>query len=201
MFAVYQALKLVPKDTPLLIKSDLRWVINHLTKYRQENQNNGYIEVAHAQIIKATDNLLKERHALTYIEWVKAHIGTTGNKGPDLLAKLGIGAPQSLDLEPTPIEFNLTGANLAMASQKLLYKGISASKELPRLSKTAKDNLIAIQEAAKSLSGRLHTKHNIFTLITKDKDLLRKTRVFLWKMTHGAHKCGKYWLQMQSDVL
>lgn len=91
-----------------------------------------------------------------------------------------------------PREFNLSGAMLATATQALLYKGIRAQDktELPERTKT---NIELAREAAHQLSGRIPTDATVWTSISKDKDLSRNVKAFLWKCVHNAHKCGPYW--------
>lgn len=124
-----------------------------------------------------------------------------GNKGADQLAKAGIDKPPTLDVDQIPTEFNLTGANLHKATQKLLYKGIRQIREKAKLSKNTDNSIEATRDAATSLSPKEPTTGRIFTAIAKDKDLTQRVRIFLWKAIQGAHKCGPYWERMSNATL
>ncbi|KAJ7121451.1 hypothetical protein C8R44DRAFT_831628 [Mycena epipterygia] len=81
-----------------------------------------------------------------------------------------------------------------LARAAMAYQGI---KELraPVARKTTDENVLLTQEAVKLLYNKRPTAPSIWKSI-RDRDISRQVRNFLWKTLHGAHRIGKFWLNI-----
>ena len=124
------------------------------------------------------------------MKWVKGHNGTKGNKEADKLA--GEGAKKQLpdtlmDLSHLPNQLT-HGTNIAKLEQRDFYQILSERKILVR--KKAERNIGMIQVCTQDTFGKSPTVEDVW-LMTKHKDLTRKTQDFLWKSTQNAYKIGE----------
>jgi ribonuclease HI/exonuclease III len=192
LYAILQVIKETPAQSPLLIKTDSKYVIKGLTRNLNKWEDTGWIGIANKDLFKVTAAWLRQRSSPTRFQWVKGHSGEAGNEEADKLANQGADLPaiQAIDLT-TPENFTLTGAKLHEMSQAKLYKGIlehSPTKARPNTT----NQLNAIRLAISNTGQSRVPNERIWASLRK-KTFTRNIRDFMWKSIHKAHKVGSYW--------
>ncbi|KAG2740664.1 RnaseH-domain-containing protein, partial [Suillus brevipes Sb2] len=190
--AVLAGIQLINPQTPAIIITDSRFVIDGLTKHLHDWEDKGWIGIANSDLIRATAYNLRIRSASTTFKWVKGHDQSRGNIEADKLA--GLGALKDnfdqLDTE-IPSKFNLQGARLTQITQALAYQGIMSLKTIEH-----KRNTIGLLDmtryAIQSISTELETDHAIWNS-RKNKDLSKKFQSFLYRALNDSYKVGKFW--------
>ena len=193
MLAIYHAAKNASPGSTLCIITDSKWAIQTLTTYLDRNEDQGYIRTRNADLVRATAATLKARNGHTQFKWIKDHNGTEGNEGADRLAQEGVQMEgvESSQLTAPPALL-IPGIKLATSSQALLYQGIRAKRNHATPTRASRNlNLTCL--AAINLCGVKPSNAKIWTAITKNNNLSRNVRSFLWKCVYDAHKCGPYW--------
>ncbi|KAJ6493944.1 hypothetical protein C8R47DRAFT_1176477 [Mycena vitilis] len=149
-------------------------------------EDRGWIGVPDKEPIQALAMCLRRRRADT--TFVK--LGNTGASLPykeaSKLAREGAASdvPRTLDVSTTHGP-HLRGAKLANLTQALAYKAIKALHATPSR-KTTEANIKLIQDAGKLQRGKTPTVASIWKSI----------KTFLWKSIHGAHRVGKFWINI-----
>ena len=193
--AVVVALEKIPNFTPLLIKTDSRYVIDGLTIHLKKWEDQGWIGIKNKEWFKRAAYLLRRRTATTKFKWVKGHSGEIGNEQSDKLAKEGANkdTPDDISLE-VPDHFNLQGAKLSAITQAIAYKGIHEriTKETRR---TTHRNLEKVREDIATQTGTRETNEAIWGLI-RHSPIHLKIRQFFYKSIHGTQKIGTYWFHI-----
>jgi ribonuclease HI len=115
--------------TKLLLETDSQYAKNALCTHRDKHEDIGYIGIANRELIIPMVAAFRRRQTETKIRWVKAHAGHELNEGADEMAKTGAGKPHpdALDLR-VPTHLTVTGAKLAVLTQKLAYQAIREAK-------------------------------------------------------------------------
>src|SRR5229473_731015 len=193
--AVLYALQNVPPFAPLHIISDSKYMINGLTKHLVNWEKRGWIGIDNKDLLQPIAARLRERGAISTFKWTKGHSGKIGNEAADALACEGANKPDSdiIDMSVNP-KFNLTGAQLSCMSQALIYQGIKELESVPPQIST-EINLDITRHAVHSTSGHFPTDAAIWHSV-RHKEIDCTIRIFLWKLLHGVHKCGEYWLNI-----
>lgn len=194
LYAVSLATAAVPPFAPLHIVSDSRYVISGLTKHLPMWEDTGWYGLANAPLIRDVVARLRARSAPTTFRWVKGHSGIPGNEGADALAKTAVEMKQVHLLPPAPLKFVAMGARLSVLTQKLAY-GFIRDGAPPPMRRTSQTNLESAAEALEDYAAQRPRLASIWVSIWQmDSD--RRVRVFWWKMLHGAHRLGRYWLNV-----
>ncbi len=191
LFAVGLAVNVVPPFAPLHVVTDSKYVFNGLTVYSRTWEDQGWLDVANASLMKETVARLRARSAPTSFRWIKGHSGNRGNDGADLLAKGAVRTRNVIVLSRAPTKFVADGAKLTVMTQKLAYKSVRALKPNDGRETTRKNISIA-KEAVEELDGKYPYTACLWNTIWK-MDVDRPVRVFWWKLMHGAHRVGAYW--------
>ncbi|TFY82046.1 hypothetical protein EWM64_g1970 [Hericium alpestre] len=125
VMAVLVVLQLAPNFALVLIKSDLHYVIDSLTKRLSSWKDRGWINIANNTLFRAIAYHLWRRSASTAFQWVKGHAGDVSNESADALAKLGVEKPDvdNIDIS-VPHDFHLQGARLSALTLSNAYGGI-----------------------------------------------------------------------------
>ena len=133
LVAILHALRAVPTDRALTIKTDSMYAILGLTKNLENWEDKGWLNSKHAEIFKCLTAWTRFRSNTTRITWVKGHSGVKGNEEADKLAADGAGsAPTSNTLDlTTPQNLVPSGAKLSTLSQKDLYRAILRLRRPP----------------------------------------------------------------------
>ena len=194
--AVVVALEKMPNYTPLVIKTDSRYVINGLTTHLKRWEDQGWIGVQNKEWFKRAAYLLRRRSAPTKFKWVKGHNGETGNEQSDKLAKGGANKEEADEISlNVPNHFDLQGAKLSTITQAVAYKGI-LERDHKEERRTTRLNLEKVRGDIADQTGSLETNEAIWNLIRKTPVRL-KIRQFFYKALHGTQKIGRYWFNIQ----
>ncbi|OJT01831.1 Transposon TX1 uncharacterized 149 kDa protein [Trametes pubescens] len=192
VYAIILAEQRVAPFAPLHFVSDSKYVVDGLTKYLPRWEEKGWIGVANASVFRDAAAALRARSAVTTLRWVKGHSRVAGNEAADALAREG-----ALKLPPfRPVLLPKTkyvrdGAALSRITQSLAYKGVKQHILRPTRPRTER-HLSDIVTTIKAQCGVMITAQMVWLALRKDP-VSRKTRDFLWKAIHGAHRTGAYW--------
>ncbi|KAJ7036854.1 RnaseH-domain-containing protein [Mycena alexandri] len=199
VLAIKEAVERAPLNAPLKIISDSKYAIDGLTRNLPKWQDEGFHTVENGTLFELTVAKIRERKAPTRLQWVKGHSGNAGNEAADFLAGEG-SRKQDEDNINTDAFTSLTlpGAKLSKMTQTKAYKIIRKLKmekdsyrELLDRHATAANMKLA-KAAAEDAEGNAPPTRK-FWRSTRDKDISRSIRFFLWMLIHGAYKVGKYW--------
>ncbi|ETW76497.1 ribonuclease H [Heterobasidion irregulare TC 32-1] len=179
---------------PLQICTNLRYIIDGLTKHLQTWEDTDWINIDNKELFKATAYQLRMRSAPITFQWVKGHNGDLGNERADTLAKKGAGKNMVDDIDLTiPPHFDLQGAKLVTLSQATAYRGIRNLKEKELKQRTGtKTHLDITRGALKELTGVQEMNEAIWCGI-RNNDLSLNVRQFIYKALHNTHRVGQYW--------
>ncbi|KAI0682281.1 hypothetical protein C8T65DRAFT_519501, partial [Cerioporus squamosus] len=169
-------------------------VIKGLTVYRRRWEAHGWAGVSNASMVRDVVARLRARSAPTTLRWVKGHAGVPGNEAADMLAKAAVDECIVLALPAPPLQYVASGVELICLTQKLAYGFIRRSLGLEGR-KTTKKNLAAAKRALAELNCREVFDGMLWMGVWK-LDADRPVRMFWWKMIHGAHRLGPYWLNI-----
>lgn len=97
--AVLLAVKRHDPEENLRIVSDLKYVIDGLTKNLRKWEQRGWVDVSHGNLFKTIVAWVRWRTGDTYLQWTKGHNGTRGNEEVDRLASAGTLKPITLTNE------------------------------------------------------------------------------------------------------
>ncbi|KAJ3982406.1 hypothetical protein F5890DRAFT_1529964 [Lentinula detonsa] len=159
------------------METDSKYVLTIL-KNSTKLEDEGFLNSSNPKIIKSTIASFRARKTQTFVKWVKGHNGHPRNEGADDMAKRATQKEKAsyINLNP-PKELLVTGAKLSIMTQKLAYIGILQWKR-----------------SNGEMQRRRTTTEN-FWMSIRQKDLERKTREFLYLVTHDAHWTGTHWLR------
>ncbi|KAJ7142127.1 hypothetical protein C8R43DRAFT_954469 [Mycena crocata] len=199
MAAINIAVETCPTCIPLEIRSDSRVSIGGLTRNLQKAEDSGFYTVENSELTQKTLSNLRQREATTSFTWVKAHNGEEGNEAADALAAEGSAAttPDAMDMTVNPI-YILPGAKLQAMTQSSAYKIIRKIKmsrktyQAKLARKATLKNMELAQAAAENEDGETPAPSTIWKS-TKNKDISRNIRFFLWMLIHDGYKVGQHW--------
>ena len=196
ILASIRATDATPKDAPLHLTYRSKFMpttlIENLTKWEDQ----GWHGAPHAKHLRTLVSKLRTRCAETTVktankpaEWKEL------NRAKETLQRgirNGNEEQEHIKIPALPVEaFDLTGIRIAALSQALAYRAIRSSKPHTERERT-KTNIRNILRHANKGEEKELTEKDIWRNL-RHKDYNRKTADFLWKMTHGAYKCGEYW--------
>ncbi|KAJ3797675.1 hypothetical protein GGU11DRAFT_683194 [Lentinula aff. detonsa] len=178
------------------METDSKYVLTIL-KNSTKLEDEGFLNSSNPKIIKSTIASFRARKTQTFMKWVKGHNGHPRNEGADDMAKRATQKEKAsyINLNP-PKELLVTGAKLSVMTQKLAYNGILQWKrsngEMQR--RRTEINISRAKNCVEDKFGYIPTTEN-FWMSIRQKDLERKTREFLYLVTHDAHWTGTHWLR------
>ncbi|KAF9492911.1 ribonuclease H-like protein [Pleurotus eryngii] len=177
LIAVVHVLQTFPKDVPLHIATDSKYVKEGIVTHLRRWEDNGWIGVANRKLFQCVAASLYEREAPTIFKWVKGHAGTEGNEEADRLAAIGAAKEEEDHID--------------LAA--MLYESIRERKD-PKSNQrqSTRMNLDIICWAVQRTNGVSPTDEVIWKSL-KTKDISHSIRNFMWKTIHGAQKCGEWW--------
>ncbi|KAG1797200.1 RnaseH-domain-containing protein [Suillus variegatus] len=195
LVAVLVALQTANPLTPVKIVTDSKYVINGLNTHLDDWENNGWIDVANAQIFKAIAYQLRRCSAPTSFQWVKGHSQVKGNEKADLLVQ-NSASKATTDIINTyvPRNFDLQGAKLSKIKQKTAYKVLMIKKQIDYKRPTL-GMLDITRYAVEALTKTLETDGTIWQGC-RNNDLSKKVQIFIYKMLNNAFHIGDFWTQI-----
>ena len=198
LVVVLLTIKNHPPNEDLCIVSDLRYVINGITKHTKKWEERGWIDVQHKELFQCIIAWMRSRKGKMKMKWVKGHNGTRGNEEANKLASEGVNGQlleTPLDLKHPPGQLNL-GASIAKLEQRDFYQILNEKKQIPTR-KGAERNVGIIQACAQETFEKSPTTEDIW-LAMRHKDFTKETQDFLWKCTQSAYKIGEFWNRIDS---
>jgi len=123
--AVLITAQTVPKDMVLEIRTDSQYVIDQLTKNLGEIEDNGWIGVENAPLLRALVATLRMCSAKPLLVKVKGHSEEKGDDEADARADEGVKKTLATALNlQTSSKFLILGMKLPTATQLMVHKGI-----------------------------------------------------------------------------
>ena len=183
------AIQATPPFGPLEIVTDSKYVIDGLTVYLQEWEDQGWIGTQNAPLFQSAAYLLRQRTATTTFKWVKGHQGNIGNEESDKLAREGAEKeiPDRLNLNIAE-EFNVQGAKLLALNQAIAYQGIRSTKEKGE-PPCASELLDSVRHAIETFNGMRETNETIWQS-TLNTVLRTRVQQYLYKSLHQTQMIG-----------
>jgi len=179
-------------DRNLVIKTDSQFLLRTVGQSLIKLEDKGWIGVANNKELKILLANIRQRTG-------KTHLKRANKYDPELeLAKNA--AKREIEILEQPSEapdatipdmYCVTGARLQNTTQSLLYKGILEAREV-KTRKETEHNLGMTRGTQKEISGKEPNDEKIWHSL-HSKDISQRARAFIWKVIHGAYKCGKYW--------
>ncbi|KAI0323399.1 hypothetical protein GY45DRAFT_1349800 [Cubamyces sp. BRFM 1775] len=182
--------------TRVIQTTDSRSVMDSITKYRQRNEDKGYIRQKNANLTKAIIGALLTRKANTAFHWVKGHNGHPENEATDELASTGANKPRADEIVlMVPWQLNLSGAKLCTLTQELAYKVFRNKKSA---SVSTRESIAAhIRQILSDVEDDCNiqiTEANLWKSLKKS-EISRKARQWMWMSIHDAYMVGLKWLR------
>ncbi|KAF7797088.1 hypothetical protein EIP86_008280 [Pleurotus ostreatoroseus] len=179
--------------------SDSKYVVDGLTKHLPRWEARGFIGINNCPWFQATASWLRDRGALTTLRWVKGYDACAGNIGADHEAGRAAHADPDPSFTPTPLpKYATTGIQPSVLTQQLAYGALrDIIQRTYRLRRQSMIHLDMTRHGAEALSGSLLTDAAIWRAI-HHCDYSPQTRIFLWKIIHGAHRNGAWCTQVSN---
>ncbi|KIY69342.1 hypothetical protein CYLTODRAFT_436217 [Cylindrobasidium torrendii FP15055 ss-10] len=187
---------MIPRDVNAKVETDSKYAMNALTKLRVKIENEGFIGRANGKLIAETIAKLRQRKAETSFVWVKGHSGHPANEEADKLA--GEGALKETDALfdfNHPNDLHLSGASLMHMTQKLATQAFRDREEL-KLGKRrqTEERTQQARVANEQIFGTKLSTPALWKAVL-GKKMEKKTKDFLWKVTHEIYMVGAAWLK------
>ncbi|TFY61694.1 hypothetical protein EVJ58_g4350 [Rhodofomes roseus] len=190
--AALYAAQSTPLDAPLNIVGETNYLTKELIQKIHKSEDRGWLNVPNQALLCALANLLRQRCAPTTFR-----TASTREEQQDLIAARREATEARQRSDPKPIEmkmnpiFNLSGVRLSTLTQKLAYQHIRDRKAVETRRATQR-TMSKIIERTREQPGAPSDPAGIWNGI-RVRDIRRNIQDFLWKCTHDAHKCGKFW--------
>ncbi|KAJ6451089.1 hypothetical protein C8R47DRAFT_998661 [Mycena vitilis] len=192
IIATVVALNQVTTDTEIRIETSKTHILKAVSKSLDQWEDKGWTGVPNRKPLQSLVTALRERTASTTIAIVT---GSSAAQGAASLAREGAGkaVPDVIDLKPRP-DFHLRGAKLSTLTQAMAYRAINQLRsQIHR--KATDENIKTTQDAVAALYKKTPKAGAIWKAI-RSPDISRQIKNFLWKTIHGAHRVGKFWLDI-----
>ncbi len=182
------------RNTRLTQITDSQTTMDSVSKWRQRQEDMGYILQKNARLTRAVVAHLRMRKAHTCFKWTKGHDGHEGNEAADKLAAIGADKPVGDEVSlKVPAPFRLTGAKLQAMTQKLAYKAIrdrrnTQVKPRPRTVANMDRVLSGIQAG---FGTQVHEA--AFWRSLRSKHVSRQASQYMWMTMHDGYMLGTHW--------
>lgn len=192
--AILHAVRIAPRNRPLLIKTNATRSVTRLTTAKEKLERTGWVMTGEdADVYRATVATLRSRSAKTRIQFVcpednDPDYAPAMEKATDALENGADRAP----LMTAPAAFDAPGIPLAAITQKLATRVIRKSNAIrtdPR-TKTVENLERARNEMAPIVKYR-QPDVKIWRSL-QCKDFSRAAKWFLWRVTHDGLRCGQF---------
>jgi len=180
-----------PPDHNLVIRTDSQFLFCTVGKSLINLEDKGWIGIANNKELKILLSNVRQRRGQTYLERANKYnpelelAKNTARQGIEILEQ-----PSEAQNETIPDMYWVTGARLQNTTQSLLYKGILRAREV-KTRKETEHNLGMTRGTQKEISGKEPNNEKIWHSL-HSKDISQRACAFIWKVIHGAYKCGKY---------
>ncbi|KAF6742599.1 ribonuclease H-like protein, partial [Ephemerocybe angulata] len=193
--AVLAALRSIPRERDVIVKTDSKFVIDSLTLLRNKAEDSDWLLHSNREVLEPIVSEVRRRRGTTSLVKVKAHAGIIGNEQADALAAKGADV-----LVATPVDLGVykehrpRGAALTAATQALLYKGVRRAKlaDTPTRRRT-EGGLDVARHAVHSRLGLTPTDVTLWKSVRSKNLLSNRVRSFIWRLLHDALPCGTFW--------
>ncbi|KAJ7923120.1 ribonuclease H-like protein [Mycena leptocephala] len=179
--AAMVAVQTTPVDIELRLENPRGSVLNAMIKNLTKWEDRGWIGVPNRSPLRALAAGLRQRTGKTTLAITKT---SPGNPAAAALARSGASKTEEDNIHlDVALDSQLPGARLSSLTQSIAYKGIKEMRE-PRVRTAIKDTF------------SFHPKSPTIWKSMRHWDIGRNIRNFLWKSMHGAHRLGKWWLNI-----
>ncbi|KAJ7744622.1 hypothetical protein B0H16DRAFT_1322072 [Mycena metata] len=191
MLAALVAVRLLPRNTPVLVVSGRDLIIKNL-KSAPTWEDRGWVETRNKDVLIALMSELRARTAKTSFCESKGGQYALGCAQAQALASEAAqrNNADAINVTARP-ETVLRGAKLSKLTQSTAYKLIKSLRE--KVSRKATDEVVKlVQSTVKQLYLYMPTTTMVWKS-TRHKDITRQIRSFLWRCLHSSLRIGKYW--------
>ncbi|KAF4615476.1 hypothetical protein D9613_003370 [Agrocybe pediades] len=194
LVAIRLALNMAPRKATLEIEVPSISVFNRLTKTAKEDESRGYLGVQNAPLIKAILAQIRGRKGHTLL---RSGMRLQESEEQNRAEQLAKDAQQNvvtdvISLKTSPSR-KLTGAELALLTQKDAYRHIRSKKQQKyEHRKRTAENISQVQREIEN-AFRISVKEEQIWKAVRHKDHSRNIRYFLWMTLHDAYMVGTNW--------
>ncbi|KAJ7821842.1 ribonuclease H-like protein, partial [Mycena leptocephala] len=190
--AAMMAVQTTPVDIELRLENPRGSVLNAMTKNLTKWEDRGWIGVPNRSPLRALAAGLRQRTGKTTLAITKT---SPGNTAAAALARSGTSKNEEDNIHlDVALDSQLPGARLSSLTQSIAYKGIKEMREPVSRKKT--DEIVRGVQTAIKDTFSFHPKSPTIWKSIRHRDIGRNIRNFLWKSMHGAHRLGKWWLNI-----
>ncbi|KAJ3008140.1 hypothetical protein NUW54_g3267 [Trametes sanguinea] len=176
--------------------TDSKTVLESVTRYRQRNEDEGFIRQSNGALTQSLISALLARKAHTAFQWVKGHAGHPGNEAADALAGTGARKPDPDEVDMSiDRTLHITGAKLSTMTQELAYRAIRERKARKVDARTSTQERIQqiLTDLEDDFDIRL-SERNLWKSLKKDT-VSREARQWIWTSIHDGFMIGQRWLR------
>jgi ribonuclease HI len=185
----------VNKSADMYIETDSTYALSAATTLLQKHEDQGMIGIANKELIRYMLANLRQRTGATYIKWVPGHAGLVRNEGADQMAAKGARLEADETLPAPRQDLRMTGAKLAVVTQKLAYRAIREIKMKSYQKRARSSAFIAKAQDEVQLQWNIAATEKAIWKAIRHKDFDKATHTFLWKTAHEAYMVGDKWLR------
>jgi ribonuclease HI len=192
LVAAMVAVQTMPVDIELRLENPRGSVMLAMTKNLTRWEDRGWIGVPNSSPLRALAAGLRQRTGKTTLAIAKT---SPGNTAALALAQSGASKTEEDNIHlDVSLDSQLPGARLSSLTQSIAYKGIKEMREPVSRKKT--DEIVKGVQVAVKDAFSFHPKTPTISKSIRHRDIGRNIRNFLWKSMHGAHRLGKWWLNI-----
>ncbi|KAE9392444.1 hypothetical protein BT96DRAFT_830619, partial [Gymnopus androsaceus JB14] len=171
--------------------------LHSILKEPSKLDDGGFFNTRNASALQSTIASLRARRTPTLISLSKGEDNYRNGKGARDQANVAARKDRAnyVNVSPQPM-LQVTGAKLTTLTQGLAYKIIKdiQTKKNEMVRRRTEGNLNRIKDSIQDRFDYIPTSESIWKAI-RHKDLEKKTRDFMWIITHDAYWTGTHWLR------
>ncbi|KAI1787033.1 hypothetical protein LXA43DRAFT_896822 [Ganoderma leucocontextum] len=194
--ATVTAAKQLDRNASIVHETTSKSIIEALTKYRQANEDQGYIGRTNPDLLRGATAAIRARKAPYTLKRVKGENSQSDRFDVTTLATDGClkNHEDEIDIEE-PAEYKLSGAKVQAMTQRLAYKAIRSQKDKKTGTRPrTRSTLNKIAQGIETSFGRSLPDKAIWKSLRK-KTVTREVRQFIWMTIHDGYMVGSQWLR------